>query len=60
MDNVYCNNIVNPPSHLLQDTHVFISADPFDFGSAIDGTAVQVGTVTSHAPEVLRDTEGNW
>ncbi|KAH3732334.1 family 43 glycosylhydrolase [Pelomyxa schiedti] len=43
-----------------QDTRVFFSSDPTSFGSVPLGTAVQVGEVVSHAPEIVRDTEGNW
>jgi hypothetical protein len=37
------------------DTRVFVSTDPFNFGSTVNGTAQQVGEITSHAPEVVRD-----
>lgn len=42
------------------DTRVFVSTDPFDFGSVPSGTAKRVGTITSHAPEVVRDFDGRW
>ena len=37
---------------LRQDTRVFVSTNPFDFGSIPLGTAKQVGEIGSHAPEV--------
>ncbi|KAH3705844.1 hypothetical protein Pelo_19608 [Pelomyxa schiedti] len=37
-----------------------LKSDPTSFGSVPLGTAVQVGEVVSHAPEIVRDTEGNW
>lgn len=44
------------------DTRVFLAlnGDPTNFGSAVDGTSVQVGEIPAHAPEVVRDTQGNW
>ena len=42
------------------DTRVFLSQDPTNFGSVPLGTATQVGEIPSHAPEVVRDTDGNW
>ncbi|MDP2439144.1 MAG: hypothetical protein Q8P67_25635 [archaeon] len=41
-------------------TRVFLSSDPTSFGSVPAATAVQVGAVTSHAPEVIRDLSGGW
>ena len=41
-------------------THVFHSSDPMDFGSVVTGTANHVGTITAHAPEVIRDANGQW
>lgn len=41
-------------------TRVFLSSDPTNFGSVVNGTATQVGAVTSHAPEVIRDLQGDW
>jgi hypothetical protein len=41
-------------------TRVFYSKDPTNFGSLVTGTAIQVGQVTSHAPEVMRDVDGKW
>lgn len=42
------------------DTRVFLSKSPFTFGSVPAGTAVQVGEMPSHAPEVVRDFDGKW
>jgi hypothetical protein len=42
------------------DTRVFVSANPYDFGWVPSGTAKQVGEIPSHAPEVVRDVDGNW
>jgi arabinan endo-1,5-alpha-L-arabinosidase len=41
-------------------TRVFYSQDPINFGSAPKGTANKVGTINSHAPEVIRDVDGKW
>lgn len=40
-------------SSLLQDTRVFLSTNPYSFGSVPLGTAQQVGEIGSHAPEVI-------
>eukprot|EP00026_Physarum_polycephalum_P005755 Phypoly_transcript_05793.p1 GENE.Phypoly_transcript_05793~~Phypoly_transcript_05793.p1 ORF type:complete len:409 (+),score=66.25 Phypoly_transcript_05793:512-1738(+) len=42
------------------DTRVFVSSDPFNFGSTLNGTAQQVGEIAAHAPEVVRDVNGDW
>jgi hypothetical protein len=56
------SNISNSLIEFLgySDTRVFLSNTPFNFGSIMNNTAVKVGEIPSHAPEVIRDVDGEW